>query len=102
MSSFYLFYKTQNGFDKTFFLFWILTNDIVYILSTKPNRGWLCSKYNLFSWCNYLCKIKILFFQQNLIEAGFAPNRVYFLDMPADSIIERLSYRMLDPITGER
>jgi len=39
---------------------------------------------------------------ENLIEAGFAPNRVYFLDMPADSIIERLSYRMLDPITGER
>lgn len=33
---------------------------------------------------------------------GFAPNRVFFLDIPPDSIMERITLRYLDPITGER
>jgi len=37
-----------------------------------------------------------------LKDAGYFANRVYFLDIPSDSITERLSYRLLDPITGER
>jgi len=37
-----------------------------------------------------------------LTDAGYRANRVYILDMPSDSIIERLSYRLLDPITGQR
>merc|ERR1712227_846376 len=34
--------------------------------------------------------------------AGFLPNRVFFMDVPNDSILERLTLRMTDPITGER
>ena len=29
-------------------------------------------------------------------------NRVFFLDIPNDSILERITLRFLDPITGER
>lgn len=39
---------------------------------------------------------------ETLTEAGYRANRVYFLDIPSDSVIERLSYRMLDPVTGDR
>lgn len=35
-----------------------------------------------------------------LAEAGYAPNRVYFLDCPTDTIVERLSLRRTDPVTG--
>ncbi|CAF0826696.1 unnamed protein product [Brachionus calyciflorus] len=33
---------------------------------------------------------------------GLAPNRVFFMDIPPDSIMERITLRYLDPITGER
>ncbi|XP_070655619.1 adenylate kinase 8 isoform X9 [Bos indicus] len=33
---------------------------------------------------------------------GYKPNRVFFLNVPFDSVIERLSLRRTDPITGER
>ncbi|XP_063792830.1 adenylate kinase 8 isoform X4 [Pseudophryne corroboree] len=37
-----------------------------------------------------------------LNDAGFVPNRVFFLDIPDDVAIERLSLRMTDPVSGER
>ncbi|CAH2316093.1 adenylate kinase 8 [Pelobates cultripes] len=37
-----------------------------------------------------------------LNDAGFMPNRVFFLDIPDFTAIERLSYRMTDPVSGER
>lgn len=37
-----------------------------------------------------------------LTRAGYAPNRVIFLDVPTDTILERLTLRAVDPITGER
>ncbi|XP_044782426.1 adenylate kinase 8 isoform X4 [Bubalus bubalis] len=33
---------------------------------------------------------------------GYKPNRVFFLNVPFDSVIERLSLRRTDPVTGER
>ncbi|XP_059266428.1 adenylate kinase 8 isoform X3 [Mustela nigripes] len=33
---------------------------------------------------------------------GFQPNRVFFLNVPLDSVIERLTLRRIDPVTGER
>ncbi|XP_002735582.1 adenylate kinase 8-like [Saccoglossus kowalevskii] len=39
---------------------------------------------------------------ENLCSAGFEPNRTFFLDVPNDSVIERLVLRTTDPITGER
>ncbi|XP_055255976.1 adenylate kinase 8 isoform X2 [Moschus berezovskii] len=33
---------------------------------------------------------------------GYKPNRVFFLNVPFDSVIERLTLRRTDPITGER
>uniref|UniRef100_A0A8I3RZA3 Adenylate kinase 8 n=1 Tax=Canis lupus familiaris TaxID=9615 RepID=A0A8I3RZA3_CANLF len=33
---------------------------------------------------------------------GYQPNRVFFLNVPFDSVIERLTLRRLDPVTGER
>lgn len=33
---------------------------------------------------------------------GFSPNRVFFMDIPNDSIMERTTQRYLDPVTGER
>ncbi|XP_036892334.1 adenylate kinase 8 isoform X6 [Sturnira hondurensis] len=33
---------------------------------------------------------------------GYKPNRVFFLNVPLDSIIERLTLRRTDPVTGER
>ncbi|KAK3087522.1 hypothetical protein FSP39_006998 [Pinctada imbricata] len=33
---------------------------------------------------------------------GFVPNRVFFLDVPNDSVLERLTRRATDPITGDR
>ncbi|XP_013418058.1 adenylate kinase 8-like [Lingula anatina] len=39
---------------------------------------------------------------EQLVHAGFTPNRVFFLDVPNDSVIERLTLRATDPITGER
>ncbi|XP_074646673.1 adenylate kinase 8-like isoform X2 [Tubulanus polymorphus] len=39
---------------------------------------------------------------EQLTTAGFIPNRVFFMDVPNDSIIERLSMLATDPITGER
>ncbi|XP_070532328.1 adenylate kinase 8-like [Ptychodera flava] len=38
---------------------------------------------------------------ENLTSAGYEPNRVFFLDVPNDSVIERLTLRTTDPITGE-
>ncbi|XP_015449805.1 adenylate kinase 8 isoform X5 [Pteropus alecto] len=32
----------------------------------------------------------------------YKPNRVFFLNVPLDSIIERLTLRRIDPVTGER
>ncbi|XP_075041407.1 adenylate kinase 8 isoform X2 [Mixophyes fleayi] len=37
-----------------------------------------------------------------LSDAGFVPNRVFFLDIPDDVAVERLSLRMTDPVSGER
>ena len=37
-----------------------------------------------------------------LASAGYEPNRVIFLDAPTDTILERLTLRAVDPITGER
>lgn len=37
-----------------------------------------------------------------LAKDGFVPNRIFFLDVPNDSVIERLTLRATDPITGER
>jgi len=37
-----------------------------------------------------------------LAEAGYVPNRVYFLDCPNDTVVERLSLRRTDPVTGDR
>ncbi|XP_077986552.1 adenylate kinase 8-like [Glandiceps talaboti] len=39
---------------------------------------------------------------ENLTSGGFEPNRAFFLDVPNDSVIERLTLRSTDPITGER
>lgn len=39
---------------------------------------------------------------ENLNDNGLRPNRVYFLDIPDDCIVERLCYRLTDPISGER
>ncbi|KAM7092304.1 adenylate kinase 8 isoform 2-T2 [Molossus nigricans] len=33
---------------------------------------------------------------------GHQPNRVFFLNVPLDSVIERLTLRRTDPVTGER
>ncbi|XP_023484988.2 adenylate kinase 8 isoform X5 [Equus przewalskii] len=33
---------------------------------------------------------------------GYKPNRVFFLNVPFDSVLERLTLRRTDPITGER
>ncbi|XP_053328383.1 adenylate kinase 8 [Spea bombifrons] len=37
-----------------------------------------------------------------LSDAGFQPNRVFFMDIPDDVAVERLSYRVTDPVSGER
>ncbi|XP_077140754.1 adenylate kinase 8 isoform X1 [Ranitomeya variabilis] len=37
-----------------------------------------------------------------LTDAGYIPNRIFFLDIPDDVAIERLSLRMTDPVSGER
>ncbi|XP_042537075.1 adenylate kinase 8 [Dipodomys spectabilis] len=37
-----------------------------------------------------------------LCTKGFSPNRVFFLNVPLDSILERLTLRRIDPVTGER
>ncbi|CAG5136512.1 unnamed protein product [Candidula unifasciata] len=39
---------------------------------------------------------------EQLDKSSLTPNRVFFLDIPTDSVIERLTLRALDPITGER
>jgi adenylate kinase len=39
---------------------------------------------------------------ESLASNGFSPNRVFFLDIPNDSIIERVTLKYLDPVTGER
>ncbi|XP_045419635.1 adenylate kinase 8 isoform X4 [Lemur catta] len=37
-----------------------------------------------------------------LNSVGYDPNRVFFLNVPFDSIVERLTLRRIDPVTGER
>lgn len=37
-----------------------------------------------------------------LVDEGYEPNRVFFLDLSVDSVMERLTMRRLDPVTGER
>ncbi|KAM6182062.1 adenylate kinase 8 isoform 2-T2 [Erethizon dorsatum] len=37
-----------------------------------------------------------------LASLGYSPNRVFFLNVPLDSILERLTLRRVDPVTGER
>lgn len=37
-----------------------------------------------------------------LAKEGHVPNRVFFLNIPEDSVKERLTLRRVDPITGER
>ncbi|KAK7496967.1 hypothetical protein BaRGS_00011703 [Batillaria attramentaria] len=39
---------------------------------------------------------------EQLDKAGLTPNRVFFLEVPNDSVIERLTQRATDPVTGER
>nr|NP_001155275.1 radial spoke protein AK58 [Ciona intestinalis]BAH59278.1 radial spoke protein AK58 [Ciona intestinalis] len=39
---------------------------------------------------------------EGLFDAGLQPNRIYFFDIPDDCVIERLCYRITDPISGER
>ncbi|XP_065916646.1 adenylate kinase 8-like [Dysidea avara] len=39
---------------------------------------------------------------EGLFKAGHHPNRVYFLNIPPDSVLERLTLQGLDPLTGER
>jgi len=39
---------------------------------------------------------------ETLSKTGFIPNRVFFLGVPNDSVMERLTLRATDPITGER
>ncbi|XP_075761898.1 adenylate kinase 8 isoform X4 [Pelodiscus sinensis] len=33
---------------------------------------------------------------------GILPNRVFFLNLPLESVMERLAQQMIDPVTGER
>ncbi|CAF3834049.1 unnamed protein product [Adineta steineri] len=33
---------------------------------------------------------------------GITPNRIFYLDIPVDIALERLSQRLLDPVTGDR
>ncbi|XP_036185151.1 adenylate kinase 8 [Myotis myotis] len=41
--------------------------------------------------------------QARLLDSvGHKPNRVFFLNVPLDSVIERLTLRRTDPVTGER
>ncbi|XP_058158118.1 adenylate kinase 8 isoform X2 [Dasypus novemcinctus] len=41
--------------------------------------------------------------QAHLLDSlGHKPNRVFFLNVPFDSVIERLTLRRTDPVTGER
>lgn len=41
--------------------------------------------------------------QAKLLDAlGHKPNRVFFLNVPFDTILERLTLRRMDPVTGER
>ncbi|XP_044875440.1 adenylate kinase 8-like [Mauremys mutica] len=37
-----------------------------------------------------------------LRNTGFIPNRVFFLTLPVEAILERVSQRATDPVTGER
>ncbi|XP_032904569.1 adenylate kinase 8 [Amblyraja radiata] len=37
-----------------------------------------------------------------LKDAGFLSNRVFFMELPDDAVVERLSMRMVDPTTGKR
>lgn len=39
---------------------------------------------------------------EQLAGAGLAPNRVLFLHVPNDSVLERLTLRATDPVTGDR
>lgn len=39
---------------------------------------------------------------QLLDTMGHRPNRVFFLNVPLDSVLERLTLRRMDPVTGER
>ncbi|KAM8996068.1 adenylate kinase 8 isoform 4-T5 [Ara ararauna] len=39
---------------------------------------------------------------KQLQESHFVPNRVFFFNLPYESIVERLSQRRIDPVTGER
>ncbi|XP_025904996.1 adenylate kinase 8 [Nothoprocta perdicaria] len=39
---------------------------------------------------------------EQLQRAGIIPNRVFFFNLPYESIMERLSQRRIDPVTGER
>nr|XP_051691323.1 adenylate kinase 8 isoform X3 [Oryctolagus cuniculus] len=39
---------------------------------------------------------------QMLDSLGYSPNRVFFLNVPLDSVMERLTLRRTDPVTGER
>ncbi|PKU37598.1 adenylate kinase 8 isoform x2 [Limosa lapponica baueri] len=39
---------------------------------------------------------------EELQKSHFIPNRVFFFNLPYESIMERLSQRRIDPVTGER
>ncbi|MGH0155961.1 UNVERIFIED_CONTAM: hypothetical protein FKN15_030324 [Acipenser sinensis] len=39
---------------------------------------------------------------EKLNSAGFTPNRVFFLDMPDEVAVERVTFRMTDSVTGQR
>ncbi|XP_043354741.1 adenylate kinase 8 isoform X2 [Dermochelys coriacea] len=39
---------------------------------------------------------------EQMVKAGIIPNRIFFLNLPSESVMERLAQRMIDPVTGER
>lgn len=39
---------------------------------------------------------------ESLDRMAFSPNRVFFMDIPNDSIMERTTLRFLDPVSGEK
>uniref|UniRef100_A0A674K9B3 Adenylate kinase 8 n=1 Tax=Terrapene triunguis TaxID=2587831 RepID=A0A674K9B3_9SAUR len=39
---------------------------------------------------------------EQMERAGIIPNRIFFLNLPSESVMERLAQRMIDPVTGER
>ncbi|XP_038601365.1 adenylate kinase 8 isoform X2 [Tachyglossus aculeatus] len=77
---------------------WPVSDDIVIKLLSDRLNKLDCVKYG---WVLHGFP-RDLDQAEHLESLGFVPNRVFFLNVPSDSITERLSQRMLDPDTGER